>query len=117
MAALAGWLVPACMSYPVAIQPADMGGRGASISDGVIDLLTYNVAGLPGWVAKVDGSETHSKIGPALESFDLVLMQEDFWYHDLLKAPQRWQAAPRSGGFLRLGDGLARFSRFPLDEV
>jgi endonuclease/exonuclease/phosphatase family protein len=83
----------------------------------VIDVLTYNVAGLPHWVAKVDGRKTHPLIGPALADFDLVLLQEDFWYHHLIDAPHAWQVRPRRGELFRLGDGLARFSKHPLGAV
>lgn len=86
---------------------------------GVIRVVTYNVAGLPGPVAKTDPVNSLPQISLRLNGFDLVLVQEDFWYHDLLakdiQLPHRTLPAPRPGG-MRLGDGLRRFSRPAFDQ-
>ncbi len=125
----------ACVARPAVIEPtvavdaqvmvgeaapgdaADSGNEPALPTAAVIDVVTYNVAGLPGRVAKVDGRETHPKLGPALAGFDLALLQEDFWYHHLIDAPHAWQVRPRRGEMFRLGDGLARFSKHQLGAV
>ncbi|MCB9904355.1 MAG: endonuclease/exonuclease/phosphatase family protein [Planctomycetes bacterium] len=117
LAVLSALLAASCIARPAVVEPVDKGASSEPVPCGVLDLLTFNVAGLPGFVAKVDGRETHPRLGAELRAFDLVLLQEDFWYHDLIEASHRWQAAPRGGGFLRLGDGLARFSRLPLEDV
>ncbi len=110
---LAACSVPATSSSPTApVRPAS--GLG---TEHVLDVLTYNIAGLPGWISRFDGRETHPKIGAALGPFDLVLLQEDFWYQEDLNAEHPWRVAPRQGALLRLGDGLARMSRLPLSSV
>ncbi len=116
-AAIAALLLTACGPGRVTLQPAQLEPQAEAPIPGSIDLLTYNVAGLPRWVGKFDGRETHPKIGAGLGPFELVLLQEDFWYHQRLSAPHPWQGPPRSGGFLRLGDGLARMSAYPLSSV
>lgn len=118
--ALAVLLVPtlsACLARAVTVAPIAQEAREAALSTDVLDVLSFNVAGLPSCVAKVDGRETHPLIGQAVADFDLVLLQEDFWYHELIEAPQPWQVRPRRGELFRLGDGLARFAWMPLGEV
>lgn len=111
--------IAGCMARPAVVKVEVLGEPTPALAAEVVelDLLTFNIAGLPGFVAKVDGRETHPQLGPALEPFDLVLLQEDFWYHPLIEAAHPWQVRPRKGGLLRLGDGLARLSRLPLTEV
>ena len=48
--------------------------------------LTYNVAGLPEPLSGSQPSVNIPQISPLLNSYDLVLVQEDFWYHNELKA-------------------------------
>ncbi|MHC4376935.1 MAG: endonuclease/exonuclease/phosphatase family protein [Planctomycetota bacterium] len=111
--------IAGCMARPAVVSVETFGEpqRPPAAEVVELDLLTFNIAGLPGFVAKVDGRETHPQLGAALEPFDLVLLQEDFWYHHLIEATHPWQVRPRKGGLLRLGDGLARLSRLPLTEV
>ena len=87
------------------------------LDQGSLSLVTYNVHGLPRFVAKRDGRQTHPKMVAPLGEFDLVLVQESFWYHHLLDVPLPWHARPRRGCLLQLGDGLARWSRHPLSNV
>lgn len=110
-------LLTACVARPAVIEPTVSNEAQAAPASEVIDVVTYNVGGLPRWVAKVDGRKTHPLIGPGLASFDLALLQEDFWYHHLIDAPHAWQVRPRRGELFRLGDGLARFSHLPLGAV
>lgn len=52
-----------------------------SESSGTVDVLTYNVAGLPQEVSEENPEENIPKISPLLRPFDLVLTQEDFdWW-------------------------------------
>ena len=84
-------------------------------------LLTYNVAGLP---EGLSGSKPESfipLISPLLNEYDLVLVQEDFWYHALLiedlehphQSPPMWEVPELT----EMGDGLNRFSIFPFDPL
>ncbi len=86
---------------------------------GTFDLLTYNVAGLPGPVARTDPARCMPLISPLLASYDLVLVQEDFVYHQLLRAqvPHPFQSAPGSNAGAVVNDGLNRYSRYAFDEL
>lgn len=85
---------------------------------GSFDLLTYNVAGLPGPVARTDPERCMPLISPLLASYDLVLVQEDFVYHQILRAqvPHPFQSAPGSNAGAVVNDGLNRYSRYAFDE-
>ncbi|MEN8151170.1 MAG: endonuclease/exonuclease/phosphatase family protein [Planctomycetota bacterium] len=101
------------------IQPEHVEGTGpAPPEDGVLEVVTLNVAGLPEFATDREPSRDHVHIGPKLAGFDLVLVQEDFWHHDVLVAgiAQAWRAATRDR-FLLPGDGLARFSWLELGPV
>ncbi|MFO8057587.1 MAG: endonuclease/exonuclease/phosphatase family protein [bacterium] len=105
---LCGFLVMAvCIGS--AVSGADDKAR-----QGELEVLTYNVAGLPELISGSHPSIYTEIISPKLNAFDLVLVQEDFSYHDELKsrADHAYSSPPGSAG--TLGDGLARFSRFPV---
>lgn len=85
---------------------------------GVFSVLTYNVAGLPQGVNPDQFPAVNTvKISPKLNAYDLVLVQEDFWYHDDLVSqvdhPYRSvkDTSDRDPYTLGLGDGLNTFSR------
>lgn len=88
---------------------------------GNFSLLTYNVAGLPAVLTGENPEEDIPQISPLLNSYDLVLVQEDFWYHDLLTAdithPHRSKPMVAEPTESNLGDGLNRFSRMSFDPV
>jgi hypothetical protein len=83
-------------------------------AQGSFSLVTYNIAGLPGVVSKLMPEEHTPLIGRLLNAFDLVLVQEDFAFHDSLvnaiTLPYRSEPAAR---LLSYGDGLNRFSKLP----
>jgi hypothetical protein len=88
-------------------------------------VLTYNVAGLPQGISSSNPVVNTVQISPLLNAWDLVLVQEDFYYHDdLISAVTHpYQSVKdlsiRPGtGFpgLTLGDGLNRFSRHPFSD-
>ena len=124
----------------VTTTSADDGeGDGAS---GEIDVLSYNVAGLPQEISTENPETNIPLISPLLEPFDIVLTQEDFdwWgdavatldavnYHDRLRADvtYEFQSTPHPGpDAVELlpadrpaplsGDGLGIMSRYPIDE-
>ncbi len=80
-------------------------------------VLTYNVAGLPQGISGSDPLVNTPLISPKLNPFDLVLVQEDFTYHDALVAlsthPHRSTPMAASSD---LGDGLNTLSRFPFSS-
>lgn len=92
-------------------------GSGDRSVRGVFSILTYNVAGLPEPLSGSRPAKYTRRISERINAFDLVVTQEDFWYHrDLVSAAEFPLMAPgnRAG---TLGDGLSRFSRFPMTEV
>jgi endonuclease/exonuclease/phosphatase (EEP) superfamily protein YafD len=88
---------------------------------GEFSLLTYNVAGLPAWLSGSDPVKNIPLISPLLNAYDLVLVQEDFWYHDELTAdithPHQSEPAVADPTLTDMGDGLNRFSKMPFDPV
>jgi len=96
-------------------------GQGDGPGKGEFSMLTYNIAGLPASLSGENPEEHIPQISPLLNAYDLVLVQEDFWYHDLLTAdlthPHRSKPMVAEPTFTDLGDGLNRFSRLPFDPV
>lgn len=102
-------------------------------------LLSYNVAGLPEALSGSEPARNTALIGPELNAYDLVLLQESWKtpdpnplaplrvYHEELETavdfPHRSDPAPQPLGSdpnrpeALLADGLNRFSRMPFDEV
>lgn len=107
--------------------------------DGEISALTYNVAGLPEALSGSDPEVNTAQIGPKLNAFDLVLLQETWktpepnplaptrvYYEILEKASTHTYQAPMPDQPLGnnpdrpsalLADGLGFLSNFPLGEV
>lgn len=108
-------------------RPADLppdlpGDRARSAADllaprsGELTIVTYNVAGLPEVLSQSAPARNIPLIGRLLNGYDLVLVQEDFWYHanlarDLL-LPHKSLPKVAIPTLATLGDGLNRWSRF-----
>ncbi len=98
-----------------------VGGCDAQDGDarGELTVLTYNVAGLPQGLSGSKPVENMPQIGPKLNAYDLVLVQEDFWYHGDLDAaaehPYRSEPMWEQPDFGEMGDGLNRFSEPPFE--
>ena len=98
-------------------QSAGDAGAAETAQSGKFTVLTYNVAGLPEGISQSHPLLFMKRIGPLLNGFDLVLTQEDFFYGKELKAGAEhpyYDGRSRAG---ILGDGLSRFSIFPLGEA
>jgi hypothetical protein len=87
---------------------------------GTFSVLTYNVAGLPEGLSGSHPVANHPQISPLLNAYDLVEVQEDFAYHDLLVAdlthPHQSIKDTNPGPWgeqlgYAFGDGLNTFSR------
>jgi endonuclease/exonuclease/phosphatase family metal-dependent hydrolase len=90
------------------------------LRQGQLSVLTYNVAGLPEGLSNVRPTQTLPLVGALLNKFDLVLVQEDFAYPELLRKQLRlpYRTAPFvRGEALHFGDGLSLFSKLPLADV
>ena len=100
------------------MTPDFLGEDAGDEVEGVLQVLTYNVAGLPQGVSSSDPVRNIPQISPKLNAYDLAMVQEDFWYHTELKAEVdhpyltvSWRETdPLSDN---IGDGLNRFSRKP----
>jgi endonuclease/exonuclease/phosphatase family metal-dependent hydrolase len=93
--------------------PAATGG-----DSGTLNVLTYNVAGLPQALssATTPRDTSTTAIGQRLGPYDLVHVQEDFNYHAYLYAGDTTHAyrTPTSGG-AGIGSGLNTLSTYPYD--
>jgi len=82
---LAGAL--ACGSAPAAPQvDAPTAQSCGEASRGELSVVSYNVHGLAAWIAGDDPAARMPHIGPRLAAYDVALVQEDFRYHDELRA-------------------------------
>jgi endonuclease/exonuclease/phosphatase family metal-dependent hydrolase len=80
-----------------------------------IRVLTYNIHGLPGWIARDDPPARIPLILERAAGYDVVLLQEDFAYHDVVLANRKHPHVFRGNeGWAPLleGSGLTIFSRF-----
>ena len=84
---------------------------GLPAASGELVVLTYNVAGLPEGISRSHPERNIPQISPLLNAYELVGVQEDFWYPVQLRAdtdhPFRTETEPA------LADGLNRFARHP----
>jgi len=86
---------------------------------GELEVLSYNVHGLPGFITGDDTLARQRAIGPRLEAFALVALQEDFLSegHRLLAAARTHPQQLRFSRALQdrvYGSGLSLLSRHPL---
>lgn len=88
----------------------------ASSDEGHFTLVTYNIAGLPHAISPSRPEDNIPQMGPRLSAYDVVLVQEDFVYHDRLTAAvaHEFRTPPQvcGEGEVRLRDGLSLLSHF-----
>lgn len=85
---------------------------------GTLRLLTYNVAGLPLGLSRSSPQVNSAIISPKLNPFDVVLLQEDFSFHDeLVSAVTHEHRSTQPTRLIVFKDGLTRLSKRPLGEV
>ena len=111
----------------------------ASAATGEFDLLTYNVAGLPEGISGSHPATNMPLIGPKLNDYDVVLLQETWKtpatnplaptrvYHEILEEASthayRTESAPLPLGKdpsrpeALVADGLNVFSQYPVTDV
>src|SRR5690349_17993506 len=72
---------------------------------GELNLLTYNVAGLPEGISSSHPQLYTSYISPLLNEFNVVQVQEDFNYHDSLLLYLTKPHKTQTSGIAGYGDG------------
>lgn len=83
--------------------------------EGKIALLTYNVAGLPEGINSDQFPTKHMPlISPLLNAYDVVNIQEDFAYHDILYKQITLPYKTKYEAKASFGDGLNTVSKIPL---
>lgn len=86
---------------------------------GELTALTYNVAGLPAGISASRPDEFAPRIGALLNAYDLVLLQEDFCYHERIAANARhpFRSRPQRTLGTLVADGLSQLSHFRFDAL
>ncbi|MBL4846700.1 MAG: hypothetical protein JKY65_14355 [Planctomycetes bacterium] len=84
-------------------------------TSGQLRLLSYNVAGLPQFLSGSSPQQNSSQISLKLNTYDLVLVQEDFWYHASIAGgtTHPFLSAAQTNYPTLVNDGLNRFSQSP----
>lgn len=84
---------------------------------GSLRALTYNVAGLPASFGG-EGEANNVLVSPLLNGYDLVLLQEDFFFHDDLThaVDYPYVSEKDNSGPAGSGDGLLRLSESPFSD-
>ncbi len=102
---------------------ADLLGEDTSgpKTSGSFSALSYNVAGLPEGLSSSSPFTYSPQISPLLNKYDLVLVQEDFFYHEqLITEIAHPFTSDTLVDYIKLyklaPDGLNRFSRIPFSE-
>ncbi|PRD56244.1 endonuclease/exonuclease/phosphatase family protein [Sphingobacterium gobiense] len=90
------------------------------IDEGELSLLTYNVAGLPDFLSSATSSRAHSikEISGKINRFDIVNVQEDFHYHQMLYGDENrhcYRTVHKIA--VPYGDGLNTLSKYPIRET
>ncbi|MBL4685191.1 MAG: hypothetical protein JKY37_11420 [Nannocystaceae bacterium] len=102
-------------------EAADSSTDGGPPVSGELLVLSYNIAGLPQGISSSDPERYIPQISPLLNAYELVLAQEDFWYHDVLltdiEHPNLSDPSPANPAEMGIGDGLNRFSQTPFGEL
>lgn len=89
---------------------------GAAAAQHSLTVLTYNVAGLPAFLSSGNPAENTAAISPLLNDYDVVVVQEDFSYHDdLVSGLNHSYQSPHSGDVIA-GDGMNQFASVDVSE-
>ncbi|MCS4223985.1 endonuclease/exonuclease/phosphatase family protein [Sphingobacterium sp. BIGb0165] len=88
------------------------------VSEGKLNLLTYNIAGLPELIssAVTERAPSITSIGELVNPFDIVNVQEDFNYNKFLYSKNRHSYRTENMGGIPFGDGLSTLSKYPIQD-
>ncbi|MEN8651931.1 jacalin-like lectin [Streptomyces sp. 21So2-11] len=97
---------------------ATSGATPAAADDtsGTLNVLTYNVAGLPLGLGDSNPEKNTPLIGQRLGSYDIVNVQEDFNYHASLYANDNHPYRTATSGGAGFGDGMNTLSDYTFDD-
>jgi len=118
-----GVFLAGCLTALLAVvAPAAYGTGGLPRQAGRLSVLSYNVAGLPLGLSGARPARDSRLISPLLNEVDLVLVQEDFGYHEALvsqdthpyRSPKDRRRSPL---LLPLGSGLQRLSSLAFEKL
>jgi hypothetical protein len=78
-------------------------------------VLTYNIHGLPWFIAQDNPEERAAKIGESIE-YNIALLQEDFWYQEALDetAPHTYTVRETENRWFTIGSGLTTLTTYPV---
>ncbi len=104
------------LSVGIGATLACAGVAHAQSSVGVLDVLTYNVAGLPEGISSSNPATNTPLLAPKLAPYALVHVQEDFNYHAALYAGDNHPYRTPTSGGAAIGDGLNTLSNYPFND-
>ena len=120
-------LMAACWADPVVrrlllLLVAGLFGAGVAHAEPVeISVLTYNIHGLPTWIALDDPTVRIPQILDKARAYDVVLLQEDFAYQSVVDAhnrhPHLWRGSAEWLAWVGAGAGLTTLSKHPSAEA
>ena len=86
---------------------------------GAFSILTYNVAGLPQGISGSNPETNIPMISPLLNAYDVVLLQEDFWYPAELaaQATHPHKSTSKKATTAAIADGLNRYTVMPFEDL
>ncbi|KAI5778068.1 Endonuclease/exonuclease/phosphatase [Geopyxis carbonaria] len=91
---------------------------------GSFDILSYNVAGLPGMLfphskplSSSDPVNNTPLISPRIGNYSIVHVQEDFNYHDILYKDDKHPQRTTTSGGVPVGSGLNTLANFPWTDL
>jgi hypothetical protein len=94
-------------------------GCGCLTGSGEVSFLTYNVAGLPDSLSGSSPANNIPQISPLLNTYDIVLVQEDFAYHDdvIDAVTHPYLSEEKVPQEKVVNDGLNRMSNYAFDGL
>jgi endonuclease/exonuclease/phosphatase (EEP) superfamily protein YafD len=106
LAASAALAIAAPISLGAATSRADPAPAPSAVE---LRVVTYNTHGLPAWIAGDDPARRFPVIGRLLDAYDLAVVQEDFFHHELLLGAITLPLRARGNE----GSGLTTLARLP----
>lgn len=107
------------MTRPLLLLAATLAVAIAAHAEPIeISVLSYNIHGLPSWIALDDPPTRIPQILEKTRNYDVVLLQEDFAYHAVVDAhkrhPELWRGSAEWLAWVGTGAGLTILSKQPI---